>query len=98
VTVRTICGGPAVKLSPFTDTDGGAPGTRYEYNLKIDRSQDSRRVPITYRAAPSCSPGGTTDLVTDFVIAAAGVAVQMQTEQTWGCSGDGGVSQLGAPA
>jgi len=52
VTVRTICGGPAVKLSPFTDADGGAPGTRYEYNLKIDRSQDSRRVPITYRAAP----------------------------------------------
>ena len=76
---------------------GGATGTRYEYNLKIDRSEDSRRVPITYQAAPSCSAGGSTALVTDFAIEAAGVTVRMQTEQSWGCSGDGGVSELGAP-
>ena len=75
---------------------GPATGVRYEYSLKIDRSQDGRRVPITYLAAPSCAPNDNTELTTSFTIDDV-TSLRLRTKEVWLCTGsDGVVNQIRA--
>jgi hypothetical protein len=100
VAFRCQTSGPScwmeVKQLDPCDLPGPPTGVRYEYLLKIDRSQDERRVPITYPSAPSCESGDDTELTTDFTITDS-APLQMRTERTWRCSGRGpAVSELRA--
>jgi hypothetical protein len=76
-----------VKQTIACDLPGPNTGVRYEYSLKIDRSQDERRVPITYASAPSCASGDNTELTTDFTLS-DGIPLRMRTERVWRCNGD----------
>lgn len=98
VAFRCQVAGPScwmeLKQTVACSLPGGGSGVRYEYSLKIDRSQDERRVPITYTAAPSCASGDNVDLTTDFTIADS-ATLQTRSEHTWRCSGsDETVSQI----
>jgi hypothetical protein len=76
-----------VKQTIACDLPGPNTGVRYEYLLKIDRSQDERRVPITYASAPSCADGDRTELTTDFTLS-DGTSLRMRTAHVWRCTGD----------
>jgi hypothetical protein len=84
-----------VKQLEKCDLAGGAVGVVYEYTLRIERSQDDRRVPIKYLAAPSCDTGDNTELRTDFTITDSAVSLQLSDLHVWLCSGrDGVVDEL----
>jgi hypothetical protein len=95
VAFRCQVSGPScwmeVKQLEPCDLRHAATGVRYEYLLKIDRSQDPRRVPITYLAAPSCETGDNTEITIDFTISDATVSHRLRETHTWRCSGGGGV-------
>lgn len=83
-----------VKQTIACDLPGPPTGVRYEYSLKIDRSQDDRRIPITYASPPSCAADDNTELVTDFTLS-DGETLHLRSHRVWACSGtQAAVSQL----